>query len=137
MYHLTSPNPNVVCLHIRVSDNVLEEEDWPIRKLTLDLVTKKVTFHEDLAPGAYSLDTAPRTGWTLEKVQRWTAVDPTGWHPETYNEIQDASEKFTQFFDFQDFLNMLEGAERLCAVEDSIREGLHGNYESYYMDEEY
>lgn len=135
MSSVSSPRPGVVVIHVRVSDNVLEDVDWPVRELTLDRVTKKVLDHKDLQEGVYGLDLAPRKGWTLEKVQRWTAVDPTGQHPEVYQEIQDENGTYTQFFDFQDFWDMLERAEERCSVDNS--EGIHGNYEPYYMDEEY
>lgn len=135
MSSVSSPRPGVVVMHVRVSDNVLEEVDWPVRELTLDRVTKKVLDHKDLQEGVYGLDLAPRKGWTLEKVQQWTAVDPTGYHPEVYQEIQDENGTYTQFFHFQDFWDMLEKAENICSTDDSM--GIHGNYESHYMDEEY
>lgn len=78
----------VAVVYVRISDTVLDEPDWPVRKLTVT-TGGGVVAHEDLLPeGVYSVSGMPVTGWTLEKLLKWTAVDNTGHHPEVCHDIR-------------------------------------------------
>ncbi len=71
---------------IRISDNVLDEEDWPIREILIrDGVIVNVL---DVHHGVYSWgETTPTIGWDLERLCEWLDFDPTGSHPENWHEI--------------------------------------------------
>ncbi len=70
-------------LTVRISDNVLEPEDWPIDGLTL--VDGVVVGQLHLIKGAYRLPNME--GWTTQQLMEWTQYDPVGSHPEQYYEI--------------------------------------------------
>ena len=75
-------NPDcVVCT--RISDNVLDEEDWGIDGLTIrdGVVTEQL----HLTKGAYTME--DMVGWTTQQLMEWTQYDPTGNYPEQYYEI--------------------------------------------------
>jgi len=68
---------------IRISDNVLEKEDWPVNLLIIrdGLVVKE----EEICPGAYRFEYME--GWTTHELCLWSQYDSTGSHPENYHEI--------------------------------------------------
>lgn len=112
-----SPKPGVVILHARISDNVLDDEDWPIRRLVLDVKRRQIIDHEDVHRGAYRFEEYdPQKGMSFDSLFDWTRRDPTGEHPELYPELQDSESNFKQFFDFDDFieaLNKIQADSRL------------------------
>jgi hypothetical protein len=75
----------VLVLFVRISDNVLDKDDWPVRQLFI--TDGKVTRILEHRSGAYGLDRAPTVGWTLEQIEKWAAYDPTGQHPEVYHDV--------------------------------------------------
>lgn len=70
----------------RVSDNVLDDEDWGIVKLVIadgEVVEKEYVQH-----GCYENDIY--IGMTVEQLVEWTRYDATGTHPEQYHELAEA-----------------------------------------------
>jgi len=70
-------------LYVRLSDNVLELEDWPVAKLTIQ--GNSVKKMEVVCKGAYDLPNM--VGWTLADVAEWSRYDSTGYHPEEYHDV--------------------------------------------------
>ena len=67
----------------RISDNVLESEDWPVSLLIIrdGIVVKQ----NDICNGCYDL--GDMEGWTIEDLCDWSQFDSTGSHPENYHEL--------------------------------------------------
>lgn len=70
----------------RVSDNVLDDEDWGIVKLVI--TDGVVTAQAQWKPGCYSFESF--VGWTTEQLAAWSRFDGTGTHPEQYCELAEA-----------------------------------------------
>lgn len=69
----------------RVSDNVLEPEDWTVVRLTIvDDVVQVV--HAELR-GVYAYDAFPGVGADLDAISMWTKYDGAGRHPENYCKV--------------------------------------------------
>lgn len=81
-------------LLIRISDNVLSEEDWPVAMISFDksgIVDAICVTHK----GVYSLPDC--IGWSFEKLAEWQSYDPTGEHPENYYEVRAYSNEIEWF----------------------------------------
>lgn len=87
----------ITTILIRISDNVLDTEDWPIWLLLYNnegMLFKSVLVKE----GAYSRlgsyecpthGTCPlHIGSTLEDLEKWEQYDSTGHHPEEYHSFK-------------------------------------------------
>lgn len=72
-------------LYVRLSDNVLEKEDWPIARLMVEAGV--ITARERVHIGAYSWAGQPDVGWSLERLLEWSRRDYTGQHPELCHEV--------------------------------------------------
>jgi len=70
----------------RISDSVLDEEDWGVVKLVI--ADGEVTSQEVVQRGVYGFELF--VGWTVEQLARWSHFDGTGTHPEQYNELAEA-----------------------------------------------
>lgn len=93
-------------LYVRVSDNVLSDEDFAVRRILIENGT--VVGHTDLNPGVYGFDFMPNDGWTLDQVLNWTSYDPTGQHPEVYHEVRGVlTDHFTSCYHMEDLVKML------------------------------
>lgn len=100
-------------IYARISDNVLDDIDWPVRKLVLE--DGRVVEHEDVPPteGAYPLvrfqdGHDPCTGWTSFQLLEWSRRDYTGYHPERFHDLKaEIDEKFASFLSPEDFVAML------------------------------
>lgn len=76
-----------VVMRIRMSDNVLEDDDWPVRDILVR--AGRIVSVQDIHHGVYSFSShAPTIGWDMEQLCEWLAHDPTGRHPEQWNEIR-------------------------------------------------
>lgn len=72
--------PNNGKVLARISDNVLDEEDWtPFEIEIKDGVVVRVD-NDD--PYYLSM-----VGWTTTELAKWTQYDSTGQHPEAYHEL--------------------------------------------------
>lgn len=70
----------------RVSDDVLEPEDWAVARLTVvDGVVQAV--HEE-SRGVYAYDACPGVGANLDAISAWSRYDGTGHHPENFYEVR-------------------------------------------------
>ena len=75
---------------VRVSDNVLDPSEWGVCVITLRPVRHSVTVRlevveqRQLSDGCYVI--SDMKGWDVHQVAEWTRDDPTGRHPEVYNE---------------------------------------------------
>jgi hypothetical protein len=67
-------------LWLKISDNVLEEDSWPIAQV--DITSGAVSSVVEIRPGVHSID-IPR-GTSLGAVAQWLSYDSTGESPETY-----------------------------------------------------
>lgn len=69
-------------LAVRISDNVLDDEDWRVDviKFSKGKVVSQTTVYD----GAY--DVPNMVGWSLIDFKDWSSEDWTGSHPEIYNE---------------------------------------------------
>jgi len=76
--------PNNCIVNIRISDNVLDGDDWAIHELIIqnDVVIRQ---HE-VMPGAYEIPN--KLGWTTKQLCAWSHYDNSCSHPEEYHEIQ-------------------------------------------------
>ena len=76
---------NNITVLARLSDNVLDEEDWPVHRLTFEgrICTSQIEEHK----GVYNLSTS-FIGKSINTLMEWTQHDDTGNHPEMYHEIQ-------------------------------------------------
>lgn len=72
-------------LYVRTSDNVLEDEDYPVRLIVIE--ENKVKQVVTLNDGVYGTWGMPSEGWSLREVMDWSAYDNTGHHPECYHEV--------------------------------------------------
>ena len=76
-------------LKIRVSDNVLEDKDWTTYELEFEIkegvpsVSKINSSHK----GAGVYIPGIEKGMTAKELSKWSHLDTTGEHPETYHEI--------------------------------------------------
>ncbi|MBW2647846.1 MAG: hypothetical protein JRE23_17085 [Deltaproteobacteria bacterium] len=68
---------------VRITDDVLEEEDWGIDYLIIrgGVVVRQLRCTE----GSYR--TPNMIGWTREQLAEWSQYDDTGQHPENYHEV--------------------------------------------------
>jgi hypothetical protein len=68
----------------RISDNVLDDTDWGVYKLSLKngVVKKQRTINQ----GAYA--EIKFVGMSIEQLSSWSRYDSTGEHPETYHELE-------------------------------------------------
>jgi hypothetical protein len=87
MYNL---NPLVFCsdsnyvVQVRISDDVLDEEDWGVDELTIK--NGVVVSQKKLSNGVYTIP--DMVGWTTDKLIEWTQhCNAIGSHPEQYYEI--------------------------------------------------
>jgi hypothetical protein len=71
----------LVCM--RISDDVLDEENWGIDGLTIEDGVVVRQLH--LSKGAYTMPDV--VGWTTKQLMEWTQYDATGSHPEQYHEL--------------------------------------------------
>lgn len=85
---MTTFSEPTATLLARISDNVLDDEDWPIRKLTINQAGTVLAVEDVFVPeNGYSMKGMPEVGWTIEDLQRWASHDPTGQHPEVAKEF--------------------------------------------------
>jgi hypothetical protein len=70
-------------LKVRISDNILDKEDWPVIELTFS--NGKIVSEKTLNKGAYAFESF--IGWDRVDLLGWLAMDSTGQHPETYHSI--------------------------------------------------
>jgi hypothetical protein len=70
---------------VRISDNVLDEEDWGSNTIHIEdgVVVMSVT---NVDKGVYNIPNM--YGWTVGQIKDWLSWDPTGHHPENYHEIK-------------------------------------------------
>lgn len=68
----------------RISDNVLDDDDWGVYKLTLEegVVEEQSTINKGAYASEYFL------GMSVEQLSEWSNYDPTGQHPENYYELE-------------------------------------------------
>lgn len=69
----------------RISDNVLEPEDWTVARLAV--VDGAVAFVHREQRGVCAYDAFPVVGANLDAISAWSKYDGTGRHPENYYEI--------------------------------------------------
>jgi len=72
------------CLGVRITDNVLDDDDWGVDHIILrdGKVVKQCTSTE----GVYRIPNM--VGWEREQIVEWSKHDDTGRHPEQYHEIE-------------------------------------------------
>jgi hypothetical protein len=75
-------------LRIRISDNVLDKEDWPIIEIKFGYLrcSKELMIVNQslIEPGVYGQDFL---GWTVDQLAKWLSYDSTRDHPEIYHEV--------------------------------------------------
>ena len=71
-------------LEARISDNVLDDEDWGIQRITLR--NGVVVEQQSVMEGCYEMPSM--LGWNTTMLARWAAQDYTGSHPENYYELR-------------------------------------------------
>lgn len=117
-------------LTVRLTDNVLEDKDWPVRKVWIDREKKEVVKVEDVPfeAGATPMLTMskPSVGMTLEELLAWLAVDNTGQHPEVTHHVKvEGDHRFSWINTAEDLNDMLTDAE--LPMGDAYRFGCRGN----------
>ena len=80
-------------LVLRISDNVLDELDWP---MWLCVMADDVIIQQRvIRTGAYSRSNSlPGVGDTMTDIIKWSSYDSTGEHPETYHRVGVVDYKF-------------------------------------------
>lgn len=73
-------------LLVRISDNVLDEDDWPVRRI--EIQGEVIVSVEDIHQGVYAMDEMPDKGWDLDRLITWSSYDGTGTHPENFYEVK-------------------------------------------------
>lgn len=82
---------------LRLSDNVLDEEDWPTFLIYIE--DDRVRYQLQVKAGIYS--TPYMFGWTTGKVAGWLRHDNSGEHPEMYHDIYLVKHRrFGSFYEF-------------------------------------
>ncbi len=76
--------PATCMIDVRITDNVMDAEDWGIDQLYLEDSVVRFQDHVDL--GIYTIP--DMEGWTSEQLMEWSRHDDTGRHPENYHEIK-------------------------------------------------
>jgi len=71
-------------MKVTITDNVLDRNDWPIARLLFN-ARGGVTDQFLVKGGVYQLPNM--VGWNLKDIHEWLMYDPTGNHPEMYNEV--------------------------------------------------
>ena len=74
-------------LLLRLSDNVLDEPDWPVYRIKLE--HGKIVSRTVVNQGAYGDDGTPAVGDGLPKVAEWLSYEGSGTHPENYYTVFD------------------------------------------------
>lgn len=119
-------NPKI---RVRISDNVLGDEDFNIYELEFE---KRGPVHVVVAQrleqsGVYGQDFL---GMIAERVRDWAAFDPTGSHPEVWHEIWDPrKDEWVSLISTSEFLDILgleepkEKKSQTAGYWDAIRGG--------------
>jgi hypothetical protein len=70
---------------VRISDNVLDPEDWGSNTILIHngVVAVSVT---NMDEGVYQIP--DMYGWTVDEIKKWLSYDATGSPEEQYNEIK-------------------------------------------------
>lgn len=82
-------------VELRISDSVLEDDDWPIVIATV--VDGRIVALEEVVPGVYTIGFS--IGTRFEELLRWLQHNPTGDAVEQYNEIRLLGGKWEHGFD--------------------------------------
>jgi hypothetical protein len=107
-------------IYIRKSDNVLDDEDYPIRKLTLS--NNRVVQTVEIHPGVYSFPSRLGIGATIDDIIKWAKYDPTGQHPETYHVVglNDSTGKIVWFESITELRKCLTCGSIGCCYSDPV-----------------
>jgi hypothetical protein len=73
-------------IRARISDNVLDEEDWSVWKLVF--AAGRVRRADEEHKGVYDQPMAGFEGMTIQALSKWTEHDDTGFHLENYYELE-------------------------------------------------
>ena len=76
--------PTTCMIDARITDNVLEKEDWGIDQLYVE--NGIIRLQDNIIKGVYSMP--DMLGWTSKQLMEWSHHDNTGSHPEQYHEIK-------------------------------------------------
>ena len=77
-------------IRVRISDNVLYENDWNVYELSFKgNDVPRVDQQRVINEGIYGGYEDYFIGMAMTDLCKWTQDDPTGRHPETYNEVFD------------------------------------------------
>ena len=98
----------VISTQLRLSDNVLGDEDMVIANVEIDLVSSMITKKVVIQAGAYGPEAIPGVGTNLDELLLWLSHDSTGYHPEEYHEIKTASGDYRMVFDGCDLERVFE-----------------------------
>jgi len=102
---MNEPTERITC-KLRLSNSVLEDEDFTILSLTLD--QDRIAGVSILHSGCYGIPGLLRSGASIEALRHWLSYDGTGTHPEEFNEIYDPSKKdWVQVFEMEDLRKVL------------------------------
>lgn len=92
-------------LYARISDNVLDPEDWPVRRLIIE--DERIIDHTEMPMTGYPLRSfagGPQAGWTLEQLLAWSGTDFTGQHPEESHDLKAEGDERYHFVHLQEHL---------------------------------
>ena len=76
--------PDDCVIDVRISDDVLDEEDWRIDQLTLTRCI--VRYQNPIATGVYPMP--DMVGGTVGEVLYWSRYQDFGGHPTNYHEVK-------------------------------------------------
>lgn len=72
-------------INIRVSDNVLSEDCWPVYQLNVE--NGIIIGVKRLVNGVYSGSGLPKIGCTVDDIIAWSREHEDETHPQIYNEV--------------------------------------------------
>jgi len=108
-------DPHFDKVKVRISDNVLDDEDWTVYELEFAVVkgrsstgapiTRTMVVNQRLVnQGVYGDDIVGRD---LERLALWLSYDSTGSHPEQYHEIWDPGTNSWESVDLEKLTRMV------------------------------
>ena len=82
-------------VHLRISDNVLKDEDWPIVEATM--VNSHIVELKEISRGAYVWRDSVFIGMRIDTLLKWLKHDPTGTHPEIRHQLKHPQQPRTEW----------------------------------------
>lgn len=104
-------------LWIRISDNVLSRDDWPIGIIAFD-ETGHISAISVTHKGVYRLPNC--VGWDFSQLTTWQNYDATGVHPETYYEVSNNGSEWHYMITEYELRVLASDVPATCSICDTM-----------------